>query len=824
MKKFFSLALILFVFCLGFTLCGTFVSPDRAKADVAETPLVFSQSNKEAFISFVQGYGEESTAEQKSAHQNANITLTSDIDLNGYVFKNTIGTEVLPFMGTFNGGGFKISNFTIDVFNDMTVQGAEIVQKQYAGLFGMTNGAVISNLDISGNVAIKVGGCVSAYAGAFVGRAYGTTFTNCQLTAENVTLNSDFSHNLTMGYFAGVMAGNSKIENVIVRSEKGAGKITLGKVTNKQIVFGGVAGEVDNAKLYLVVVSVPFDIDISQNYESVFSLGGVVGVVSQGASEIVNVACENSIAFVNHAPVSAEKPVSVGEVVGSISHNAPNPGNISHVHFKSSNLDIYGDQKYYIDGVNVARTTLVMTSQEYFDTLAWHAQHVWSFKSVWRFSNKKIYLQSFANDFRIRATTMKTNQIDVFSIDKTVVNGSEVENAETYNFRYNDRVEITFNFDDNSEGQSMVNFFTPDSIQLNGSNTIKLMINKNVSQDGKITYAFPDDDEDKRKLAEAYEIVTNDDAGKSFTLVIKSVNASTTGEYRVVARAKTYSAFFTTALFKGDNNEQYVEEKPGSVFHYAMGQGASETSDLTVDHMTYMGQQYRIATRAVTNSPNLSIGWYLMAGDKPSVDDTCITSEAILEFTFGEGVFTKDVVVYSKYVDDSYVFTFRIDDGIEKIELYGGDIVIEEANNAQQVAVSRNNSAFKVEIYVRKDYEFNPEDFMDENDYKSKDAENPFCVLREYYEMEDYDYYHFVLNLSTVNKVDFPNGVSIVAKTTEAKADNSNLIWIIVGSVAGGVVLGTIIFLIVFFGRRRGFGGSGKIKSYSKKDYKNMYF
>ena len=52
----------------------------------------------------------------------------------------------------------------------------------------------------------------------------------------------------------------------------------------------------------------------------------------------------------------------------------------------------------------------------------------------------------------------------------------------------------------------------------------------------------------------------------------------------------------------------------------------------------------------------------------------------------------------------------------------------------------------------------------------------------------------------------------------------SMLIWIIVGSVGGAVVLGTIIFLIVFFARRRGFGGSGKIKTYSKKDYKNMYF
>ena len=167
MKKFFSLTLILFVFCLSFTLCGTFVSSDKAEADAAGTTLVFSQDNKDEFISFVQGYGTSAATQQK-----ADIRLAGDIDLGGAILTNTIGTEALPFMGTFNGAGYRLSNFTIDVFNDMTEPGAEIVQKQYAGLFGVTNNAYISNLDITNRMTVKVGGCVSAYVGVFVGRAY----------------------------------------------------------------------------------------------------------------------------------------------------------------------------------------------------------------------------------------------------------------------------------------------------------------------------------------------------------------------------------------------------------------------------------------------------------------------------------------------------------------------------------------------------------------------------------------------------------------------------------------------------------------------------
>lgn len=816
MKKILNLTLILFVFCLSFTLGGTFVLPESASAASEGTILTFSQENKNKFIEFVTNYGKDNA--------NANIVLTSNIDLGGVELANAIGTEENPFSGIFDGQGYIVSNFTINVFNDMSVADAVLQQKQYAGFFGVTNGAKIMNFGIGGNVNIKIGGCISAYAGGFVGKAIGTTIQNCQMSAENVKLETDFSHDVTAGLFAGVLSGNTKLLNCITRSANGFGSVELDNVSNKQVIFGGIAGEIDNAKLHMVVSNSKFDISLTENFEGDFYLGGVAGVVGQGASEIFNIGCENTLTVENNAPIT--RPIYIGEVIGKISQNSPNAGNISYIYFsKNGEIDTYGLEGNYIEGVNVNRTSFAMTDESYFNNQVWHSQLVWNFDNTWRFNNKKVYLQSFSNDFYIRTNVLTTNKVEVMKLAEVKINGNilkdgnvNVTDISNMNLRYGYSVEMTFNFVD-----GMIKFFTPDSIQLNGQKPVKLNINSQTSN-GKIMYSFPDDDDESRKMAEPFEIKTNDDEGKSFTLVIKSVNASTTGEYRVVAKAKTYSINFTTALFLGENNDEYVEEKPGAVFHYSIGQGASETSDLTIDNMTYKDQQYRIGTKAVTNSTNIADGWYIMKGERPAIDDVKISENAVLEFTFGEGKFTEEnMTVYARYVDNSYIFTFRIDNGIQKIALYGGDVVFEESGVTHQIGVSRSNSEFKVEIYVNKDYAFDPDVFMDENDYKANNAQNPFCVLRDTYETEDCTYYQFVLNLISVNQNDFPNGVSIVAKTTEVEKDNSALIWIIVGSVGGALILGVVIFLIVYFSRRKGYGGKTKVKL-NKKDYKNMYF
>ncbi len=89
------------------------------------------------------------------------IILKNDITANSSFAP--IGTSTTPFKGTFDGNGKKLSGFDLDT--------------DYAGLFAFTDGAVISDVTVSGSFYAE------NYAGAIVAYAKDTVIENCRVSA-----------------------------------------------------------------------------------------------------------------------------------------------------------------------------------------------------------------------------------------------------------------------------------------------------------------------------------------------------------------------------------------------------------------------------------------------------------------------------------------------------------------------------------------------------------------------------------------------------------------------------------------------------------------
>ncbi len=145
----------------------------------------------------------------------ASFKLTADIDLNNKAWI-PMGTESVPFNGTFDGGKFEISNMYIDAIIDTTTRVSD------NGFFGYTGtNAVVKNLGI---VDSKVQAMTSRSASprprniaVMVGYAAGT-WTNCYVadsTAQN-QLTDAAEGTGTAGFAAYVI--NAKISNCYVRN------------------------------------------------------------------------------------------------------------------------------------------------------------------------------------------------------------------------------------------------------------------------------------------------------------------------------------------------------------------------------------------------------------------------------------------------------------------------------------------------------------------------------------------------------------------------------------------------------------------------------
>lgn len=136
--------------------------------------------------------------------------LKADIDLTGAEWK-PLGTAKHPFSGTFNGGGFKISNFKVTEKPTQSEGDISLAFKYaYGGFFGVTENATVKdtvfdsiNIDIFLNTDNTY-----IYAGAVAGYAKSTAFSG--ITVSNATVTAQSSEYITFtGGLIGGMQGSS---------------------------------------------------------------------------------------------------------------------------------------------------------------------------------------------------------------------------------------------------------------------------------------------------------------------------------------------------------------------------------------------------------------------------------------------------------------------------------------------------------------------------------------------------------------------------------------------------------------------------------------
>jgi hypothetical protein len=142
-------------------------------------------------------------------------TLGADLTLENWT---PVGTYDDPFAGTFNGSGRTLT------FNNGG-----------GGVFGFTDGAVISNLTVAGT--INAIGESTVYAGGIVGFAENTAISSCVSTAA-ITVEGH-GHNSSAGGIAGNLRSKSTIAGC-----SATGTITLrsGEDEGLMLYGGGIAG------------------------------------------------------------------------------------------------------------------------------------------------------------------------------------------------------------------------------------------------------------------------------------------------------------------------------------------------------------------------------------------------------------------------------------------------------------------------------------------------------------------------------------------------------------------------------------------------------
>lgn len=124
---------------------------------------------------------------------------TVDIDMTGVVFLPVAPTESIPFAGTYDGGGYKISNLVIN----------HNISGEYTGLFGVVNGGTIKNVNIV-NCDIRGDYVMGALAGMITG---GGTVEKCSSSGIIRPIAGDSTTSWGQGGLLGGINGSSILRN-----------------------------------------------------------------------------------------------------------------------------------------------------------------------------------------------------------------------------------------------------------------------------------------------------------------------------------------------------------------------------------------------------------------------------------------------------------------------------------------------------------------------------------------------------------------------------------------------------------------------------------
>ena len=789
----------LVLLCVAFSaLVGKFIFSAVSNSNKTEQPVAVVAGDDEVVLIQSAQALHEYVQNYSAAYSNKNIVLSLEgtgvdkFDMSGYTFDRTLGTEANPFTGKFDGQGYEISNLSFDlsgVANDAS--------NKYVGLFGVTNGAEISNVYISGTTRYKVGDCTNAYVGSVVGHAVDTEFSYIQNVAKMNFQDDIFDKNVYLGTFAGQLTGSHA--NYIVSRCSNITDIALSANLNREYYIGGFVGYANSTRLSFCVSAFTANIVFQNTFRGTVNLGGIAGIVQHNHSRIFDYTFDNNIS-VDDTNLYANNEVNIGEVVGRIDNSAaPASGNLAYIYYHTtSNNPVFGYMGgySYVDSVsrdNISKQTAALSSVEDYESKRWDVDNGdWDFYSTWYFTSSTgvINLQCCYGDFTI-------------NIGSTLNSQNVVKITEDFNtkYRYGKSAQIKFGFVEIDDGEDVINmqdYYVLSSVTKDGKEANVFVLNEGE-------YIFQDDNYLKIETLSTGE----------FVLTIENINLSNWGVFDIAVTAKKFNVSVSSRLYE-KNDELREGEIPAYVRQQGGSPAASISPKLTYDESITIRSDLQDSSK-----PYLFDGWYLIGED----EDTLISNSANLQIVFGHGVYKGDVSIYARYKDDGCMVTFILDEGVKEVYISDRYPTINKQGINDSIAFPKSSSSMNLEIFIKDGYKFDVDEFVKTlNTYKSNDTTEDFCKCVN---KEDSDglYYKFTLNMTLyVEKEGEKFNIDI--KTTKEKVAGNAATWYIVGGVGGGVVIIVIIVLIIILKRRNsGFGGGGSMKrSMSKKDYKNMYY
>ena len=824
MKKTLKFSIISLIVFLAF--CGLFLFSmpciiNNVDAEITKSTADIPISTPSELENFIEGYFRD-----PASNSNKTVLLTADIDMsNNIIDSSVIGTEAYPFTGVFDGNGHTISNLNIDFSNTAK----DYVVPSYLGLFGVTNGATIFDLKISGVTNITVSNSPNILAvGTLVGKAQNTTIENCDINAtlnyvdnknqEGVNEENKGIKTINAGGYVGELV-DSTIKNSLYRpdSRNGASSFSLSSIFKRDAKIGGVAGIVQNSTIMFMVSAPRLSVEIaSESFSGSTYIGGIFGTISQGNSKVINCVVEPTITINNNY----NKTIYSGAIGGYISLPAPYENNISYVYYNSS-LMAFGDTTNYNANNNVTSVSDTIIShkagaRDYFESKKWNGLYGdhWDFANTFIIQDNNIDLQAFQGDFAIRVTTSSVSVDDNIIILLDTNEAGETVPAtnnelELTNNGYNDTVQIKFKFNANVNAK-IGKYYSLSSLTLRSGETKKVA----SFLEGDNGYRLDTmDDYDRISMS-----TINDEEETIYTITISGVTNNYTGLYQLNIVANKFVGKFEYRLFDKEN-KLVVEDIASECYVYNKTGGNQTSRSYTIDDMTY-NNSYTIATRADSRSIYEFRGWYLENGDEDILlsdadeEGGNVFSNSDLSFTFGQKDFalTDNFVVYAKYVDNSCEITFGFDEGIERIVISTNEDAITTTGTTIKV---KKQSNVKMELYLKQDYSFDVQRFLAQfNTFTG------FCKRVD--DGSNARYYQFNLDMTQLNDPSFNDVLNLEFETEEEDTTDWTLIWTIVGSCLGGLVLIAIIIIVVIVVRRRkGGGGGGRTR---KASYKNMYY
>ncbi len=270
--------------------------------DVLKDKVAAGISTVEQFVAFANSVnqsaerypaGAEFSNEDGVVVLNDNITLTAQ----NWIAIGSGESAISQFVGIFDGNGKTINglkmNFNADEHN--TLLGA--ATQANAGLFGvLTNGGVIKNLTVEGQINVVAYAEDGTNVGGIVAQVNGGTVSGCT-SKVNITVGATATANVNVGGVIGAVSG-SESEPVTIEKCNSAGAVTVNDENNKVVQprVGGVVGYISSGIVAIDSSNNSGAVTVVGGTGAQCYVGGIVGRTNAGGIEngVTLKDCENS--------------------------------------------------------------------------------------------------------------------------------------------------------------------------------------------------------------------------------------------------------------------------------------------------------------------------------------------------------------------------------------------------------------------------------------------------------------------------------------------------------------------------------------------------